>query len=244
MRGLGRYYELHVGCQGIPDPVTGYLVNIKCIDRAVQQHALDYLQRQISPPAAPATIPMGRVMNDLMRAIDPPLDGTVVDLSLQLTPSHRLEIRKDNMNHVLITQSFEFSAAHRLHVGQLSDAENQQIFGKCNNASGHGHNYRLEVTVSAPIDDQGGVMLVERLDKLVHDAVIQKLDHKNLNLDVPEFADRNPSVENIAEVIYRLINDKIHELGVDLDQVRVWETPKTVCTFRRDCGASTPASSP
>ena len=238
MRGLGRYYELHVGCEGTPDPVTGYLINIKRIDQAVQENVLDHLEMVIAKSDQPATIPMGQLMQDMIRLVDNALDGAVTDLGLQLTPLHRLEICKDGMAHVFISQFFEFSAAHRLHVGQLSDDENRQFFGKCNNATGHGHNYRLEVTIEAPIDERGQVLLVEQLDALVHDAVIQKLDHKNLNLDVPEFADRNPSVENIAEVIYQLINDRIQDLGVALDQVRVWETQKTVCTYRGDTTAS------
>src|SRR5439155_1357341 len=113
-----------------------------------------------------------------------------------------------------------------------SEQKNREIFGKCNNPSGHGHNYRLEVAVTAPIGPEGQVIEVERLDRLVEDAVVQKLDHKHLNVDVPEFAKLNPTVENIAAVIHGWLKPRAGEIGVKLHEVSLWETEKTVCTYR------------
>jgi 6-pyruvoyltetrahydropterin/6-carboxytetrahydropterin synthase len=141
------------------------------------------------------------------------------------------------MDHVIIRQQYEFAAAHRLHVSGLSDEENRRVFGKCNNPSGHGHNYRVEVAIRAPIDAQGHVLPVEKLDATVDAHVIQKLDHKHLNIDVPRFADLNPSVESITREIYHMLQPGVRELGAVLEEVRVWETSKTVCAYRGESPA-------
>ena len=91
------------------------------------------------------------------------------------------------MSSVIIRQQYEFAAAHRLHTPELSDAENRKLFGKCNNPSGHGHNYRISVAVRTEVQPNGHVTPVEDLDALINETVIQPLDHQHLNLDVPQF---------------------------------------------------------
>ncbi len=236
MRGLGRYYELTVTCRGEADPVTGYFMNIKFIDEAVRDEVLPYLEDLLASPTPASDVPMGELMQRLHNLLQPPLGETVAALSLQLTPRYSLTIRSQAMEYVIVRQQYEFSAAHRLHVPTLSDQENQHIFGKCNNPAGHGHNYRLEVAVRAPITDDGETLNVAELDELVDREVIEKLDHKHLNRDVPQFHDRNPSVEHIAQTIWAMLADKISTIGPapgeTLEEVRVWETEKTVCTYR------------
>ncbi|MGB0768997.1 MAG: 6-carboxytetrahydropterin synthase, partial [Phycisphaeraceae bacterium] len=134
---------------------------------------------------------------------------------------------------VLIRQRYEFSAAHRLHVQALSDRENREVFGKCNNPAGHGHNYRVEVAARCPIDDHGQTLDPADLDAVVDERCIERLDHKHLNDDVPEFADLNPSVENIVKVVWSMLDGKLPGRAT-LDEVRVWETGKTVCAYRGD----------
>ena len=239
MQGLGRYHELQVGCYGPVDPQTGYCLNIKRIDEAVQRHVVPFLESTISQattdigPRGNDTIALGLMMQGLLDLLIQAIEQPVLHAKLALSRYYSLAIRSNDVNHVLIGQHYEFSAAHRLHVPRLSDEENRQLFGKCNNPSGHGHNYRLEVCVRAPIDQHGQVSPIEPLDTIVHEAVIEKLDHKHLNIDVPQFADLNPSVEHIAMVIYDLLRPHVTKLGVSLDSVRVWETEKTVCTY---CG--------
>jgi 6-pyruvoyltetrahydropterin/6-carboxytetrahydropterin synthase len=233
MRGLGRYYELDIRCEGEADPVTGYFINIKHIDEAVRSRVLPHLASLVDDASnATGETPMGALMRDIVQRLQPALSGSVVQARLKLTPFYSLEIERNAMDHVVVRQQFEFSAAHRLHVPQLSDEQNRQVFGKCNNPSGHGHNYKLEVAVRAPIRPDGQTLAVETLDALVDDAVIQKLDHKHLNADVPQFAKLNPSVENIARVIYEMLEHEVTRIGVELDSVSVWETGKTVCTYR------------
>ncbi len=103
-----------------------------------------------------------------------------------------------------------FNAAHRLHNPSWDMETNQKVFGKCNNPSYHGHNYELVVKVSGEIDpDTGYVIDMKMLSELIIENVINKFDHKNLNLDVEEFKDLNPTAENIAVVIYNLVRAKL-----------------------------------
>lgn len=121
-----------------------------------------------------------------------------------------------------LSRRYRFSASHRLHSEQLSDAENQATYGKCNNPHGHGHNYVLEVTVSGPVEESTGMVcnLVD-LDDCVQREVVTRFDLENLNTR-PEFADSVPTTENLCLVIYDILKrefDKAH-----LDRVRLEET--------------------
>ena len=131
---------------------------------------------------------------------------------------------------VLLTQSFEFSASHRLSCEGLTDEDNRRLFGKCSNPNGHGHNYVLEVTIAGDPDFRTGVVIdIAALDRIVGERVIEPLDHKNLNVECPEFASLNPTVENIARVIFRRLSDALGDRR--LVSVRVWETPKTYAEY-------------
>lgn len=231
MRGLGRYYELEVTCRGQADAQTGYFINIKTIDEVVREHVLPMLIERVSDASAAAATPMGALMRSVFEAIDPPLNGTVAQVRLVLTPTLSLGIERNDMDHVIIRQQYEFSAAHRLHVPAMSEAENLKTFGKCNNPAGHGHNYRVEVAARCPIDAQGQAIAPAALDAVVDREAIQKLDHKHLNVDVPEFAGLNPSVEHIVKVVWQMLDGKLPG-HAKLDEVKVWETGKTVCAYR------------
>src|SRR5207244_4052673 len=87
-----------------------------------------------------------------------------------------------------LTRTYEFAASHRLHVPTLTDEQNVELFGKCNNPAGHGHNYVLEVTVQGEPDPRTGMMAdLETLDRIVEELVVDRYDHKHLNVDIPEF---------------------------------------------------------
>lgn len=231
-RGLGRFYQLEVRCRGQVDPQTGYFVNIKEIDQAVREHVLPFLEETLDSTRPSATLPVGTLLRKMLELLQPALNDTVWSIRLELSPFHSLAIERQAMGQVIIRQQFEFAAAHRLHVESLSAEQNQRVFGKCNNPSGHGHNYKVEVAVRAPIDKEGHILLVEKLDERIDQLAIQKLDHKHLNIDVPQFAKLNPSCENIAMVIHGLLKDHLGDLGVTLEEVSVWETSKTACVYR------------
>jgi 6-pyruvoyltetrahydropterin/6-carboxytetrahydropterin synthase len=115
-----------------------------------------------------------------------------------------------------------FSASHRLHRDDMSEAENRTTYGKCNNPYGHGHNYMLEVTVSGPVDDQTGMVcnLVD-LDSFVRTQVLELYDHQNLNL-LPEFASEVPTTENLCIAIYEIVKRGFRH--AHLDKIRIEET--------------------
>ncbi len=231
LRGLDRFYQLEVTCAGRPDEQTGYLVNISHIDSAVRRLALPLFQAALAHGGA-EEVPLGHLLRAIASALGPELGPDFRRLKLLLTPFFSLTLQSHDMDQLTIRQQFEFAAAHRLHVPDFSAAENLRTFGKCNNPAGHGHNYRLEVAVRGPIDATGRVVSAETIDATVDRAVIQPLDHKHLNLDVPHFAHLNPSVENITRTIYDWLQPPFAAQGLTLEEVRVWETEKTVCTYR------------
>ncbi len=107
-----------------------------------------------------------------------------------------------------LTRRYSFSASHRLHSTELSSEENARVFGKCNNPFGHGHNYSLEVTVGGEVDPGTGLVAAPAaLDLSVRRAVLSKVDHRDLNADVPEFASLVPTTENLAIQISRWLRD-------------------------------------
>jgi 6-pyruvoyltetrahydropterin/6-carboxytetrahydropterin synthase len=123
-----------------------------------------------------------------------------------------------------------FNAAHRLHNADWDEAKNEQVFGKCNNPSYHGHNYEVEVKVTGkPASDTGFVIDMKLLSEIINENVLEKFDHKNFNLDVKEFAELNPTAENIVVVFYNILRPRINS---DLDlQVRLYETPRNFAEY-------------
>ena len=135
------------------------------------------------------------------------------------------------MSHkVSVFRAEHFNAAHRLNNPSWSEQENQRVFGKCNLPNYHGHNYELIVKVTGEIDvETGYVMDMKLLSDIISDKILNKLDHKNLNQDVPEFKNLNPTAENIVVVIYQLLRSSISE-HLDL-QIRLYETPRNFVEF-------------
>lgn len=131
---------------------------------------------------------------------------------------------------VSIFRKEHFNAAHRLFNPEWSEEKNDQVFGKCNRPNYHGHNYELIVKITGKPDKRTGyVMDMKVLSDLVKAEVIDRFDHKNLNLDTQEFKLLNPTAENIAMVIYKLLKPKIsrkHEL-----QIRLYETPRNFVEY-------------
>ena len=129
-----------------------------------------------------------------------------------------------------IIRKEHFNAAHRLHNPHWSDEKNREIFGKCNNPNYHGHNYDLEVKVIGFIDeDSGYVMDAKILKNLIRELVVEKFDHKNLNLDTEEFKNVNPTAENIAKVIFELLRGALHD-ELEL-KVKLYETERNIVEY-------------
>jgi 6-pyruvoyltetrahydropterin/6-carboxytetrahydropterin synthase len=112
------------------------------------------------------------------------------------------------MGKTSVTRRYRFAAAHRLHSDHLSEAENWAVFGKCNNPNGHGHNYVLLVTVGAGDAGTGQGLDVEALDRIVHETVVSRFDHRDLNGD-PAFAERTTTGENLVLFVWDLLADRL-----------------------------------
>jgi 6-pyruvoyltetrahydropterin/6-carboxytetrahydropterin synthase len=124
---------------------------------------------------------------------------------------------------VYLTRKCEFSASHFYHNPELSPEENRRIFGKCNNPNGHGHNYALEVTVKGEIDQRSGFVLdLKDLKDIMTREVLDALDHRFLNKEVPEFAREIPTTENMAVAIWNRLQPKLHM--AHLHRVRLYES--------------------
>jgi|JI9StandDraft_1071089.scaffolds.fasta_scaffold11799_2 6-pyruvoyltetrahydropterin/6-carboxytetrahydropterin synthase len=129
------------------------------------------------------------------------------------------------MKKVAVYRKANFNAAHRLYREDWSDEQNKAVFGLCANKNYHGHNYTLEVKVVGEIDPETGYVIdLKLLNDLIESEVHEKLDHNNLNLDVPEFNNLNPTGENIVWVIYDLLRAKL-DPRYDL-KIKLWETER------------------
>jgi len=121
-----------------------------------------------------------------------------------------------------LTRRYWFAASHRLHTPKLNEAENCEVYGKCNNPFGHGHNYALEVTVAGPVAaDTGMVCNLVAIDRVVREYVLERYDHQNLNC-IPEFAELVPTTENLCLAIFEILKRNLG--AVHLDKVRLEET--------------------
>ncbi|MGM0582578.1 MAG: 6-pyruvoyl trahydropterin synthase family protein [Bacteroidota bacterium] len=131
---------------------------------------------------------------------------------------------------VSVFRKEHFNAAHRLNNPNWSEEQNQKVFGKCNNPNFHGHNYELIVKVTGEIDPETGyVMDMKVLSDLIKERVLDRFDHKNLNLDTTEFSELNPTAENIAVVIFNLLRDKI-DPNKDL-KIKLYETERNYVEY-------------
>jgi 6-pyruvoyltetrahydropterin/6-carboxytetrahydropterin synthase len=134
---------------------------------------------------------------------------------------------------IQVTRRYRFCASHRLHAAPLTDSENREIYGKCNNPYGHGHNYVLEVSVAGPVEARSGRAAdLRALDRLVENCVIRAFDHKNLNTEVPGFAGMVPTTENIALEVQKRLKSHWHtgfpEAWPRLEKVRIHETRRNI----------------
>ena len=137
------------------------------------------------------------------------------------------------MPRIKVSRRYRFSASHRLHTPLLSEAENCEVFGKCNNPYGHGHDYAMDVTISGELDRVRGRLLpIARLDALVRQVVVSQFDRKDLNTEAAEFASVVPTTENLAAVIARRIADAWQTSfageAVAFEKVRIWETKRNI----------------
>ncbi len=137
-----------------------------------------------------------------------------------------------------VTRQYRFAASHRLHAPELTDADNRTLYGKCNHPYGHGHNYLVEVSARGPLDQHGRAVDIGALDELVRREVLSDFEHRNLNTEVPRFADEVPTSENLAIEICRRLKRSWRGAfpgeWPKLEKVRIGETRKNIFEVEAD----------
>jgi 6-pyruvoyltetrahydropterin/6-carboxytetrahydropterin synthase len=229
----GHNYVLDVTCEGNLDPDNGMVVNIKAIDDVLKRDiGAQFDQRSINdeiPHFADTPASLENIAAYIWsRLTDLPPEARLVTLRLEEMPTLWVELTKDKMT---LTRTYEFAASHRLHNPRLSDAENDELYGKCNNEAGHGHNYVLEVTLSGKPDPETGFICdLSALDDEVNERVVDRYDHKNLNVDLPEFTGRMTTSEIVVQEIWDRLDG---HLPATLERVRLHETARNIFEVSR-----------
>lgn len=248
----GHNYVLDVTVEGEVDPVDGMVVNIKRVDDVLKREVLSrFDQRSINDEIpefrdrAPSLENLLNYFRDLLGSelyVDryfPDRDGRdtgdrdgpttghatvrLVNLRLEEMPTFYGELDLET-DMTTLTRIYEFAAAHRLNAPALSEVENLALYGKCNHPNGHGHNYVLEVTVSGEVDPVTGMLAdLGELDQIVEREVLDRYDHRNLDMDVPELVDKVTTSENVAQAIFDRLTAAVPGR---LSRIRLWETAR------------------
>jgi len=230
--GLSIFFELLVEVAGELEPTTGFVVNVTDIDKSVREFVVPVFARRIREDFRQGRHIGFFEITELLKTawvqLADKFDSAKLSrLSLKLNPFRKIEINSEDSKMVYFSEKFEFAATHKLWNEQFSNERNFEVFGKCANPTGHGHNYIVEVTIKKPTARNS--FCVADFEKIVDDELIKLLDHKNLNTDVAEFQKTNPTVENIAGFAWNKLAGKFS--GAKLHCITVWETDKTYCSY-------------
>jgi 6-pyruvoyltetrahydropterin/6-carboxytetrahydropterin synthase len=224
--GHGHDYTLEVTVKGKINSRSGIVVNITDVDRIVKGYVIDELDGKFLNREHPFFKEHIPTTENIVAYLWKLLNDKFKDCKLHKIVLHEnpfLFSQKGEKPMIQLTRKYHFSAAHRLHSNQLSDVENREIFGKCNNPHGHGHNYILEVTVEGEIDPITGMVInLAELDQAVDQEIIKKFDHSHLNLDTEEFSELNPTAEVMTVVFWELLQSRLPNLY----KIGLWETSK------------------
>jgi 6-pyruvoyltetrahydropterin/6-carboxytetrahydropterin synthase len=227
----GHNYVLYVSVAGGLIEENGMVVNIKTIDTILKEKILSQFDQQSINDEIEAFCDKAPCLENVLRYIraelEPNLPENVTLTNLKLYETEDLygELNPEN-DALTLTRSYEFAASHRLHADALSHEENVELFGKCNNPHGHGHNYVLEVTLGGrPSAETGMICKLDELDEIVEREVVDRYDHHNLNLEIEELKGKNPTSEVVAIEIFRRLKEKT---PAELKRVRLFETARNV----------------
>ncbi|MBS1716266.1 MAG: 6-carboxytetrahydropterin synthase [Armatimonadetes bacterium] len=236
----GHNYVLAVTVEGTVEPSSGMVVNIKIIDDLLKRHVLSKFDQKSLNDEVPEFIDQApsleNLLLDIKRRITESKELTdsvkLVHLRLDEMPTLYAELDLTKEPMLTITRSYEFAASHRLHSPDLSPEENIRLYGKCNNPAGHGHNYLVDVTVSAPVNAETGMSVdIACLDTVVNEQVVDRYDHKNLSEDLPEFKGRVASSEIVAQEIFNRLKENVPG---KLCRVRLTETARNIFEVNAD----------
>jgi len=235
-RHHGHNYQVEVVYRLAPQTPAAALETLAHATRQRIDAQFDHRCINIEHPAFQAQLPTTEnlavyLWRDLREGLNAPIEEVSVHESETLASAYAGEQATDSEGVsrpvVTMTRLYIFSAAHRLYNPQLSDEENRAIYGKCANPYGHGHDYRLEITVrGVPDPITGMVMNLTELDTLVQAEVLRHLDHKHLNEETPPFDHIPPTSENLVAFIVEQLTPHLQG-NARLYRVRLWETPRS-----------------
>ena len=230
--GLAIFFELCVSLVGRVERSTGFVINVSDVDKCVRKFAVPIFAEQIRKSFQRGEHIGLREMAELLQTAQKTLadkfgKAMLSELSLKLNPFRKLAIDCEDSKMIYFSEKFEFAATHKLWNEDFSDERNFEVFGKCANPSGHGHNYVVEVTVKMPAGREA--FSIADFEKIVDEELIKLIDHKNLNADVDAFRKTNPTVENIAVFGWERISGKFGKAM--LHCVTVWENDRTYCSY-------------
>jgi len=229
--GLCLFFELSVGLAGQADKDTGFVVNVMDIDRVVREHAVPVFAENIKKAfedgrrlTISETAGLLASLRDILKN---KFDGAIlIELGLQLNPYRNIAFDCEDMKMYYFSEKFDFAAMHKLWNEQFSEQKNFEVFGKCANPAGHGHNYVIEVTIKTPADTD---ICIGDFEQVIDGEFVKLVDHKNLNADVASLAGINPTIENLAEFAWERLNNKFD--SAKLHSVSIWESDRTFCTY-------------
>ncbi len=230
--GLSIFLELCVKLVGDVEPATGFVVNVTDIDKCVRRYVVPIFAERIRENFRSGKHIGFSQIADLLKTTREKLadkfgSATLSDLSLKLNPFRKVGVDCEDGRMIYFSEKFEFAAMHKLWNDEFSDERNFEVFGKCANPAGHGHNYVIEVTVKMPVGADS--FCIGEFERIVDGEFIKLVDHKNLNADIARFAETNPTVENITAFAWEKLVGKFSLAA--LHCVTVWETDKTYCTY-------------
>ncbi len=230
---MSYYLALWVELAGALDADTGFVVNVSRIDHVVRSRTIPLFESAIRLAAGQGR---GLCIDDLcglLRSGWGPIQQAfsglhLVRLGLELNPYRTIHLVAEDSDVYCFSEKFEFSAMHRLWNTGFDAATNTEMFGKCANAAGHGHNYVIEVTVEKGAGPETEDW-VPRFEQVVEESFLSLVDHKNLNVDVSGFEKLNPTVENLASFAWSKLTGRFQDCR--LVNVTVWENDRTYCAY-------------
>lgn len=233
--GVGLYLALWVDLESELNRDTGFVINVSEIDKLIRSRVIPKINRWFQAffvnrktPTLWDTVALLGTCRPIVEAGFP--DKKVKQLRLELNPFRQITISSEDVTMFTFSEKFEFAAMHRLWNNQFNEAANYEMFGKCANPAGHGHNYILEVQVKSTIEEvEPG--WVSDYQQVVKEEFLNMVDHKNLNVDVPGFEKFNPTVENLAYFAWEKLEGKFK--NSKLVKVTVWENDRTFCSYTR-----------
>ncbi|MBN1806885.1 MAG: 6-carboxytetrahydropterin synthase [Sedimentisphaerales bacterium] len=230
--GLAIFLELSVEVIGKVEPTTGFIVNVVDIDKSVRKYAVPIFVEKISRDFNQAKHVDFSALAGLIKSAWNKLTDTfgkaqLSKLSLKLNPFRTMAINSKDLDMVYFSEKFEFAAMHKLWNDDFTEEKNLEVFGKCANPTGHGHNYIIEVTIKTQSIEND--FHLTDFEKTINNELIKLVDHKNLNADVGHFSKNIPTVENISVFAWNKLEGKFGQAS--LHCVTVWETDKTYCSY-------------